>query len=458
MNKEMNLNFQTILNSIDDGIFITNPDGIIIMVNKAVERSGGKLMGELVGRSIYDLENEGYCSEFATKKVLKTKNKNTIVQKLADGKEYLVTAIPCFDKDTFSMVVACERDISEIISLQEQLNQAEELKKKYEVELEGFKSNIPTLEDAVCASEAMSKVVILAQKLALVDSTVLIAGESGTGKEIIADHIYKNSKRKDKTFVKINCSAIPENLLESEMFGYEAGAFSGASEDGKPGYFEIANNGTIFLDEVGELPLKLQVKLLRVIQERKLVRIGGAKEIPLDIRIIAATNRDLKAMLVTGEFRKDLYYRLNVTTITVPPLRERKDDVLELVNHFLHLYNENHNMNKKMSSQGLKILLNYHWPGNVRELENLIESLVITSEEDSISPEEVKEYLDVINTNDTKSPHNYEGRSLQELVDLYEKQLLEAAWNKDNDSGIIARHFGSTRSTINRKLSKYKIR
>lgn len=451
------LDFQKVLNGIDDGIFISDSNGVIIMVNKAVEKTGNKKMEELVGRNIDDLVAEGYCSEFVTKRVILSQEKQTIIQKLKDGREFIVTGIPYFEGGTLEMVVACERDITELTRLQRKLNQAEELKSRYEEELMEIKRSVPKLDNAVCASKNMMKTVALAQKLAKIDSTVLIQGESGTGKEVIADCIYQNSSRQGKPYIKVNCGAIPENLLESEMFGYVPGAFTGALKEGKAGYFEAANGGTIFLDEIGELPLSLQVKLLRVIQERTLTPVGGTKSISLDIRIIVATNRKLKDMLKTGQFRQDLYYRLSVTTINVPPLRDRIEDIIELSKFFIDKYNNRYGLDKKISSRALKLLLHYEWPGNVRELENLIESLVVTSEENMISRQEVEEYLydDMEQIFDGKLQR--EG-SLSKMVDDYERQIIQAAYEKYEDSGVIARELQSTRSTINRKLKKYHIR
>ena len=302
------LDFQRILNGIDDGVFISDAKGNIIMVNKAAEKTGNKKIEELVGRNIDDLVAEGYCSEFVTKKVLLSRKKHTIIQKLKDGREFIVTGIPYFEEGRLEMVVACERDITELARLQTKLSRAEELQKKYEAELERMKREQTESAKTVCASGNMRKTMALARKLAQIDTTVLIQGESGTGKEVVADWICSNSSRAKGPYVKVNCGAIPENLLESEMFGYVPGAFTGALKEGKQGYFEAANGGTIFLDEIGEMPLSLQVKLLRVLQERELTPIGVTKTIPLNIRILAATNRKLKEMIRAGEFRQDLYY------------------------------------------------------------------------------------------------------------------------------------------------------
>ena len=458
-NKLNSLNFQAILDGIDDGIFISDIHGNILMVNKAVEKTGGKKMNDLIGRNIEDLKSEGYCSEFVTKKVLETQKKETIVQKLSSGREIVVTGIPYFENGQLTMVIACERDITELMMLQERITEVEAIKDRYEHELAQLKLKAQGERNVVYASEGITKVMLLAQKLAAIDSTVLIQGESGVGKEVIADQIYEKSSRKGQPYVKVNCGAIPDNLIESEMFGYEAGAFTGALKTGKLGYFELANGGTIFLDEIGELPLSMQVKLLRVIQERNILRVGGIRSTPLDIRIIAATNKKLKEMVKKGEFRQDLYYRLSVTTINVPPLRERKEDIITLAKHFLDKYSKKYNLKHQISLKAMKFLLNYDWPGNVRELENLLESLVITAENETIYIQDVAEYLfdDKIDEEASAMSLYYSG-SLTERVEYFEKQLLEEAYRKYGDTAVIAEVMGTTRSTINRKLKRYCIR
>ena len=449
-------NFQKILNSIDDGIFISDPNGDILMVNKAVEKTGNKSMDELVGANIDDLVEEGYCDEFVTRKVINTNEKQTIIQKLKGGREFIVTGIPCFENGKLNMVVACERDITELNVLQTKLIEAENLKSQYESELKKIKEQEAKENKFIIASKCMEKTIALASKLAKTDSTVLIQGESGTGKEEIADYIFRNSLRKDMPYVKLNCGAIPENLLESEMFGYIGGAFTGALKEGKKGYFETANGGTIFLDEVGELPLNLQVKLLRVIQEKKLTPLGGTDSIDLDLRIIVATNRKLKEMIKENKFRQDLYYRLSVTTINIPPLRERTEDVIELSKLFLDKYNNKYKLKRRLSPQAMKLLLSYAWPGNVRELENLLESVVITSEEDLITGETIETYL----FDETTYKENLvlEGNTLSDMINEYEKTILTNSYEKLKSSEMMARELGTTRSTINRKLKKYNIR
>jgi transcriptional regulator with PAS, ATPase and Fis domain len=303
----------------------------------------------------------------------------------------------------------------------------------------------------------MENILQLAAKIADVDSTVFILGESGVGKEVIARFIHKRSHRDKGPFVKINCGAIPETLLESELFGYETGAFTGAKRQGKPGLIEMANEGTLFLDEIGELPLNLQVKLLQVLQEHRLVRIGGIKPITVNIRVIAATNRDIENMVKKGEFREDLFYRLNVVPITIPPLRERRDDIIPLIYHFLEEYNRKYDKAKKISAEAKDILIKYNWPGNVRELENTVERLVVTVEEDVILPHHLPENLKEINI--PLKVVNVDGIiPLKDAVEMVERQLLHKAVEQCNSTYDIAKILGVNQSTVVRKIQKYGIK
>ena len=275
-------------------------------------------------------------------------------------------------------------------------------------------------------SPAIKRVFRLIEKVAPTESTVLILGESGTGKELVARAIHQKSRRKDGPFIPVNCGAIPEELLESELFGYEKGAFTGANRS-KPGRFELAHGGTIFLDEIAEMSPKLQVKLLRILQEKTIERLGSERSIPVNIRIIAATNRHLEKEVAEGRFREDLYFRLNVIPIKLPPLRERREDIPLLAEHFLQKFCEREEVPvKRLSEEALECLLSYSWPGNVRELENLMERLVILTEDEIIKREDLPEYLCKppavrINLLEDFPP---EGLDLQETLKEMEKSLI----------------------------------
>jgi transcriptional regulator with PAS, ATPase and Fis domain len=310
--------------------------------------------------------------------------------------------------------------------------------------------------DIVANSPSMYNVIQLTRRLSDVDSTVLITGESGVGKGVIAKLVHENGNRKEFPFVKINCGAIPENLIESELFGYESGAFTGSKKDGKKGLFETAEKGTIFLDEISELPLNLQVKLLQVIQERELTRVGGVESIPINVRIISATNKDLLSLVREGKFREDLYYRLNVVPISIPPLRERPEDIIPMIRIFLNQNNKKMKEHKEIDSKAIAILMKYPWPGNVRELQNIIERLMITTKGTTILPENLPSFI-VESASIPDPVSSAEGKSLKDALDHAEREILIKAAEKYKTTRAIAKALGVSQPTVVRKLQKYHL-
>lgn len=306
-------------------------------------------------------------------------------------------------------------------------------------------------------SDKMDKIIDLALRVAKVDSTVLIEGESGVGKGVLSYFLHKNSLRYDKPFIKINCGSIPENLLESELFGYEKGSFSGANKEGKIGLIQLADKGTLFLDEIGELPLNLQVKLLNVIQHKELTKVGGTTIIPIDIRIIAATNRNLQDMVRNKAFREDLYYRLKVVPITIPPLRERQEDIHPLVLNFLNKFNKKYNYNKKISPEAMKILLNYNWYGNIREVENLIERLVVTTNDDIINRQDIID-CQLVSVIDYSSFDVNKISSYKNIIAEYERKLLLDVMSQCKSTYEMAEILNLDRSTIRKKFKRLNIK
>lgn len=304
-------------------------------------------------------------------------------------------------------------------------------------------------------SESITEILNLCKKIANSESTVVITGESGTGKEVLAKYIHVKSERREKLMISVNCGAIPENLVESELFGYEEGAFTGSKKGGHIGKFELANNSTLFLDEIGDMPLHVQKKLLRVIQEKKIERLGGKKSIPINVRIICATNRNLEKMIEEKLFRKDLYYRINVIPIKIPPLRERKEDISNFIDYFIKYYNKKFKKNiLGVEKEAKEILINYKWPGNVRELKNMIEYLENILDKGFIGEKDLSVQIK------RKNLVNVSVRPLSEIIKEYERDFLKEATNNLStlkDKEILAKKLGISRATLYRKLSEYKI-
>lgn len=458
--KELYNELDAIIESSYDGIYLTDGEGITLRLNEAFEKLTGEKSSELVSRNVNDLVKErGVVSESVSALVLKSKDIVTIMQTTKIGRITLTTGIPVFDrKGKIFRVVSNVRDITELNLLKQELEQAQGLSKHYESELKALRFQYSGSEKFIVNSKIMKDLLDVVIRLAQVDSTILITGESGTGKELIVETIHNNSSRKNLPFIKINCGAIPGNLLESELFGYESGAFTGAKKGGKAGYFEMADGGTLFLDEIAEMPLALQVKLLRVLQSKEIIRIGGEKTIKVDVRILAATNCDILEMIEKKEFRKDLYYRLNVIPIEVPALRERKEEIPALAAHFIDFLNNKYNMNKKLSSNVIEVLMKYDWPGNVRELENLVERLVVITPRNILSSEDLPLHLKKMTLEQTHPAVSVAGIiPLREAVESVERQILELAYSCYETTREIARKLEVDASTVVRKAAKYGI-
>jgi PAS domain S-box-containing protein len=447
---------QAIIESSFDGIYVTDGSARTIRVNNAYERLTGLKREEVIGKTMNDLINKGYYNDSVTLRVLETGKPETLIQKIKTGKTVMVTGTPILNKKgDIRLVVTNVRDVTELHSLQTELEKMEDLQTRYITEITELKGQIEGNENYILRSKKMKEVYELALRLARVDSTVVIQGESGAGKEVIANVIHANSRRKDKPFLKISCAAIPDNLLESELFGYSPGAFTGANKNGKPGLFEMADKGTVLLDEIGELPLGLQAKLLRVVQEKECMRVGSSISTPVDVRIIAATNRNLKDMVKNREFRKDLFFRLNVVPVFVPPLRERKECLVFFVKYFLERYNKKYDFSKRVDPSLIDIFYDYDWPGNVRELENIIERMVVVSTGDILDETCLPSgfMADKKNSNTT----DFGNKSFKELIEEYEKEIIEVSIQKEKSTRKAAAALGINQSTVVRKMKKYDI-
>lgn len=443
----------SIFQSSYDGIYVADKNGVGIMVNKAYSRITGVKSHELLGKTMQTVVKEGIVSESVTIKVLAEKSPQTIIQTVR-GKELLVTGSPIFDQQgDINYVVTNVRDISDLNRAKAELHNSKKLTEKYINELEEFKKRELIhmhLEGIVGQSQEIMKVFHLARKVAKVDSGVLILGESGVGKEVIVNYMHQESDRSNKPLVKVNCGAIPKHLLESELFGYEKGAFTGANSHGKPGLFEMANGGTIFLDEIGDMPIDLQVKLLRVLQEFEIMRVGGTKSVKIDVRVISATHMDLEAMVNKNDFRRDLYYRLNIVPIKVPPLRERKADILPLAFYFLNKNNKKNKLNKRFHPEILHFFEDYHWPGNIRELENLIERLVVTTDNDEILIRDLPPYM-LQGMGHNKSETN---GKLKEILANIERKMIKEQIEISKTTRAAAKALGISQSALVKKMQR----
>lgn len=446
-----------IIESSYDGIYITDGDANTIMINRSYEIISGLKKEEVLGKNMRDLVAEGVISSSGTLLAMKLRDSVTLEQEFKTGKRAIITSTPTFDeKDHIVMVVTNVRDMTEIYDLKRQLVENEELAQKYHSEIEIIRRQIIGSGDIVAKDAKTLDMLRMVNKVAQLDTTVMLLGETGVGKEKIATYIYKQSRRSDERFIKVNCGAIPENLIESELFGYEPGSFTGASKEGKMGLFEVADKGTIFLDEVGELPLDMQVKLLRVLQEQEVERIGAKEPVRIDVRVLAATNRNLEEMIAQKRFREDLYYRLNVFPIVIPPLRERRDDIVPLAENMLAELNKKYNLKKAFAPSAAMALTGYGWPGNVRELKNVVERAVIMSSGDDIALND----LSIRTTGESAGALIPQARceesvDLRRLVRETELSYINRAYAKYHNVRDAAKSLGIDAATFVRKRKRY---
>lgn len=440
-----------ILNCVKVGIYITDGDANTIFVNDESLKTGGHRREELMGKNMQELLENNYVEQSTSLKAISSLKQEAFVQELgAEGKVF-VTGVPIIEEKKVAMVVSTEHDLTETLKLKEVIEEKSKISQKYEKELEYLRHQNKS-EELICNSKPMIDIMKTALRISNLETTVLVTGESGTGKEVLVNFIVKNSYRKDKPFIKVNCSAIPENLMESEFFGYDEGAFTGAKKTGKLGYFELAHEGTLFLDEIGEMPIQMQSKLLRALQEKKISRVGGQGSIEIDVRIIAATNKDLKEEVEKGNFRSDLYFRLNIIPLEVPPLRDRKEDIEALSLHFIDEFNKRYHQNRTLNKESLKVLCNYNWPGNIRELRNILERIIISTNSDEITVKEVLTHIHIPLVDNIDK-----NASLKEQVENFEKKLILKLLSQCDTATEVADILNVNKSTISKKIKKYKL-
>lgn len=436
-----------------DGIYITDGNANTIKLNSAYETITGLKKDDLLGKDMNNLVRQGIVSESGSLMAIESKEPVTLYQEFKTGKKALITSSPILNEQgEVIMVVTNVRDLTEIYCLKKEVQKTAEQKEKLEKEIANLRDKLFD-SDLVARDKKVLSVLYLANRAAPLDVTVLLTGETGVGKEMFAKYIYQNSNRRGKPFVKVNCGAIPHNLIESELFGYEKGAFTGASKDGKMGLLEVADTGTIFLDEIGELPFNLQVKLLRVLQEGEIERIGSTKPRKIDVRVISATNRNLEEMVKNQSFRQDLYYRVNVFPITIPPLRERDDDIEPLIHRFAGEFNKKYAMHKEFTREAIAAMKKYNWPGNIRELRNIVERAMIVSTEDRITAESLPGEV-------IRSASGSEKVVCEKVVDLkahlesIEKKYMDSALEQYGNVRDAAKSLGMTASTFVRKRNR----
>ncbi|MDF9654973.1 sigma 54-interacting transcriptional regulator [Bacillus cereus] len=427
-----------------DEIFVTDEQGIVVRVNSTCERHYQLAAEELVGKHVKELQKDAIFYPSATLEVIEKKRPIELVQTTKSGEYLHVRTRPVFDDEgNLRRVISYSRDLTELYQLRQKVEEMDNQLKTYKKELRETYEH----EGLIFKSLAMQKIVDTIKKVSVVDSTVLVLGETGVGKSRLVRHLHEVSHRKNESFYEINCAALPTNLIESELFGYSGGSFTGANREGKKGLLESAHKGTLFLDEIGEMPLEIQAKLLQVLQEKTFRPIGGRELKKVDVRIVAATNRDLSMMVKQGTFRKDLYYRLNVIPIAIPPLRERTEDILPLIYHYLQQFNKKYGRDVKLAPSTLQMFVGYPWEGNNREIENVIERIVITVD-DVVTVEDLPLSMQ-------EAAVEQSGQSLYKMLEEVERNIILKAYKTYGSSYKVAEFLQISQSAATRKIKKF---
>lgn len=447
--------FRELLDALHDGVYITDAEGMTLKVNRAYERLTGLRSEDVLGRHMQALVEQGVISQSVSLRVLKEGRALSMMQSVSQGKRLLVSGTPIFAADgRVRYVVSTVRDMTELLRMKHERDELQQLKQLRNSTARLHAGQRDDLLDAspVAEQPASGRVFAQARQVAASDVKVLLQGETGVGKTLIAQYIHKASARAAQPFLALNCGALPENLIEAELFGYVPGAFTGAGSKGKRGLLELAHQGTVFLDEIGDLPLALQVKLLKVIEESRFIAVGGLELKEVDVRIITATHHDLRRMVAEGRFRADLYYRLNVVPIHIPALRERPEEVQPLLDFYLAEFNRRYGRELEWGLEALDALIDYPWPGNIRELINLVERLVVTCTGASVEtfdlPEEVRN-IAVEEGDDSQL-------SLRKRVENLERSLIRKALVRYKTTREAAKALGVSQATVVQKMKKWE--
>ncbi|GIN90460.1 RNA polymerase subunit sigma-54 [Siminovitchia terrae] len=452
--------FKKILNALSDGVLISDGEGRVLWLNTACANFSNKPKSFLIGKSVYLLEEMGVFKPSVTKMVIEKQALVSTVQ-TSKGKDlrFIVTGYPIKDEEgKIDCIIAQTKDITEIVHTTTELEETQLLLKRYSQEI--MRINYEKQADSyyfTSQSPAYLSLLQTIDKIAPAESTVLLSGETGVGKNVIAQQIHGLSDRGNEPFVEINCGAIPESLIESELFGYVKGAFTGANKGGKAGLIKMADGGTLFLDEIGELPIHLQAKLLQFLQQRKFLPVGSTEYQTADVRVLAATNLDLMEEVKKGNFRSDLFYRLNVLPVRIPSLKERKEDIIGLVQYNLEKYNKKHKRNCRLSADVMDIFQHCDWPGNIRELENLIERLVIIAPEHEIQVKDLPAHMREKEVNAFDLSSFNRGDSLNEVLESVEKSIISKAYAQFKTTRKTAEELGVSQSLLMRRLKKYNL-
>ena len=455
INKEDHIDYKEIFELVFGNINIIDAEGKMLYVNQSAADYMGLPKDKLIGHTMESVVEADKLSTSAGMEALKQGKVIRTYQVNQDNEGILSIAVPIFDEDgkirnviTHSLI---EKELEEL----QRATAQEKLNLQYALE---YIVNSNSISNPIVANSPKIRYVFdMAKRVSKTDSNILIVGESGTGKEVLAKYIHENSRRSFNVMIPVNCSAIPESLMESELFGYDKGAFTGAEKNGKPGLFEVADNGTLFLDEIGELPMFLQSKILRVLEDGDFKRIVSNKISKTNVRIIAATNRDLQKMVKEGTFREDLYYRLNVVTMELPPLRERKEDIIPLAEHFLSDLNKKYNYNKSLGPDTINAFMHYSWPGNIRELRNITESMLVTSLENIITLNNSIVNFSTITSDKAEAP-TAESTDKEPEFEEDEKVMIENALSKTyGNVNKAAKILEINRRTLYRHINKYGI-
>ncbi|MDH1561316.1 sigma 54-interacting transcriptional regulator [Pseudomonas sp. MDMC216] len=447
--------FRELIDALHDGVYITDADGITLKVNSAYERLTGLRAEDVVGQHMQALVEQGVISQSVSLRVLKEGKALSLMQSVSQGKRLLVSGTPIFAADgRVRYVVSTVRDMTELLRMKHERDELQQLKQLRNSTAKLHAGQRDDLLDAspVADQPTSGRVFMQARQVAASDVKVLLQGETGVGKTLIAQYIHKSSPRAAQPFLALNCGALPENLIEAELFGYVPGAFTGAGSKGKRGLLELAHQGTVFLDEIGDLPLPLQVKLLKVIEESRFIPVGGLELKEVDVRIITATHHDLRTMVADGRFRADLYYRLNVVPIHIPALRERPEEIQPLLDFYLAEFNQRYGRALSWELEALDALTDYAWPGNIRELINLVERLVVTCSGERIElfdlPEEMRTARSDAGEDDLLP--------LRKQVENLERRLIRRALMQHKTTREAAKVLGLSQATLVQKMKRWE--